>query len=792
MKRILATMVAIAALTMVSCVKEQIVEPGTGVAGNDVITAFTEENLTKTTLDGNDTEGYEVIWTEGDKFYIGENKFTLIDGEGTTKGTFQGTLPTDGTYSVSYNEGNGNWPTFRIHSEDRIICGPMTATVTISDGKVSEPLKFRNEGGILRLTLKGTATVTEIIVYIGTKQYNFRCGGGVSLDNENGKVFYLPLPADTYGEPLLQFYTIDGLDIRKQMKYGKTLVIERSKITDISLSGINSTTPAGILPGVFSVAEGTQVHFSKGNLRYTVDSGKWSFFDRQYQSGPKYYRDGHDKEISLFTWGYSSQIPMDPSGNKCLDSVWEGEFDPHNDWGSQIGTWGTWRTLTAAEWQYLFKTRKDAEKKYGTATVCGVYGLIILPDEFEDPLTNGGSESFKPQLSGAPTNNIYASGGNWEAMEYAGAVFLPAAGGRRGEDTAFFGNYGFYWSSTAQKREKTSTPTPTYAFALSMGGSSINPNSPIQRSTGQSVRLVTGTYTVTFDLNGESGTAPQSIKGILYGSHITKPINSPTSNKYAFTGWYKEPECTTPWDFTNNCVTANTTLYAGWTDELIPSKFSVAGNKQVYFSMGNLWADGSNALHFESEQWGFNSKYESGHVSHFTWSDSANGACGTSGSGNHLFCDESHKVSVNGSSPIYRALSKDEWTYLLNLDGNGRIMKLGMPTHTINVRYGNGTDMKTGIVIYPDNYIGEVLTPEQDYTEETFPEGCVFLPGAGWRNGNTVAFPGDNNGFYWSSSAQAGQPVKPYNLELTHTTVNISAPGSQNSGFTIRLVTNVE
>ena len=789
MKRILATMTTIAALTMVSCVKEQIVEPGTGVAGNDVITAFTEENLTKTTLDGNDTEGYEVIWTEGDKFYIGENKFTLIDGEGTTKGTFQGTLPTDGTYSVSYNEGNGNWPTFRIHSEDRIICGPMTATVTISDGKVSEPLKFRNEGGILRLTLKGTATVTEIIVYIGTKQYNFRCGGGVSLDNENGKVFYLPLPADTYGEPLLQFYTIDGLDIRKQMKYGKTLVIERSKITDISLSGINSTTPAGILSGKFSVAEGSQVHFSKGNLRYTVDSGKWSFFDRQYDCGPSDYEDGHDKEISLFTWGYNSTKSIIPDGSDSDNvSITPGDvLLLPQDWGSRIGETGTWRTLTSAEWKYLFKTRTDADKKYGLATVCGVKGLIILPDAFTDPMKNKGSEAFKPKVTRSWTSNVYTSGENWGAMEYAGAVFLPAAGYRQVADISQHASAGYYWSSSSY-HDKYVDDSNVIEFD-EFGYFGLDHHG---RNYGSSVRLVTGEYTVTFDLNGVSGTAPQSIKGILYGSHITKPINSPTSNKYAFTGWYKEPECTTPWDFTNDCVTANTTIYAGWTGGLISGKFSVAGNKQVYFSMGNLWADGSNALHFESEQWGFNSKYESGHVSHFTWSDSANGACGTSGSGNHLFCDESHKVSVNGSSPIYRALSKDEWTYLLNLDGNGRIMKLGMPTHTINVRYGNGTDMKTGIVIYPDNYIGEVLTPEQDYTEETFPEGCVFLPGAGWRNGNTVAFPGDNNGFYWSSSAQAGQPVKPYNLELTHTTVNISAPGSQNSGFTIRLVTNVE
>ena len=35
----------------------------------------------------------------------------------------------------------------------------------------------------------------------------------------------------------------------------------------------------------------------------------------------------------------------------------------------------------------------------------------------------------------------------------------------------------------------------------------------------------------------------------------------------------------------------------------LPGKFSVSATKQVYFSKGNLYADGDKALHFEANQY---------------------------------------------------------------------------------------------------------------------------------------------------------------------------------------------
>ncbi|MDO4808606.1 MAG: BspA family leucine-rich repeat surface protein [Eubacteriales bacterium] len=73
------------------------------------------------------------------------------------------------------------------------------------------------------------------------------------------------------------------------------------------------------------------------------------------------------------------------------------------------------------------------------------------------------------------------------------------------------------------------------------------------------------TYTVTFDLNGATGTAPTTQK-IKDGEKVTKPAD-PTADGYTFGGWYKEATCTNAWDFANDTVTANTTLYAKWKPE---------------------------------------------------------------------------------------------------------------------------------------------------------------------------------------------------------------------------------
>ncbi|MDP4119749.1 MAG: leucine-rich repeat protein [Bacillota bacterium] len=66
--------------------------------------------------------------------------------------------------------------------------------------------------------------------------------------------------------------------------------------------------------------------------------------------------------------------------------------------------------------------------------------------------------------------------------------------------------------------------------------------------------------TITFNSNGGIAVANQT--GV-YNETITAPT-TPTRDGFTFTGWYKDSDCTTMWDFSKDVVIVDTTLYAGW------------------------------------------------------------------------------------------------------------------------------------------------------------------------------------------------------------------------------------
>ena len=69
---------------------------------------------------------------------------------------------------------------------------------------------------------------------------------------------------------------------------GNTVVFEKEYNSVDSVVFVEVTPPEqpeeddGMLPGAFSVAAYTKVHFSKGNLQYQASTQKWRFADNQY------------------------------------------------------------------------------------------------------------------------------------------------------------------------------------------------------------------------------------------------------------------------------------------------------------------------------------------------------------------------------------------------------------------------------------------------------------------------------------------------------------------------------
>lgn len=106
----------------------------------------------------------------------------------------------------------------------------------------------------------------------------------------------------------------------------------------------------------------------------------------------------------------------------------------------------------------------------------------------------------------------------------------------------------------------TLTVNTDYTWNNATGVLTLNP-SQITDNITISIAAQKRNYTVTFDANGH-GTAPA--EQTITAEGIASEPTAPEATGYTFGGWYKEPECTTAFDFATP-ITGNITLYAKWT-----------------------------------------------------------------------------------------------------------------------------------------------------------------------------------------------------------------------------------
>ena len=258
----------------------------------------------------------------------------------------------------------------------------------------------------------------------------------------------------------------------------------------------------GVLPGLFSVSETQQVHFSMGNLQYQASTDTWRFTEHQYDyigSDNSSISSSYSGWIDLFGWGtsgwnsgavcyqpwstsdsYSDYYPGGSSTNGLTGTYAEADWAWHNAISNGGNTAHQWRTLTNDEWIYLLRARPNASDKCGMGYIKGVCGLIILPDNWTLP---SGCSFISGFASGDDlgTNNNYPLS-QWSKMEANGAVFLPAASGRNGYEVSILGHYGSYWSSAPNNERRA---YHMYFYAGKLFATDCN-----YRSFGFSVRPV--------------------------------------------------------------------------------------------------------------------------------------------------------------------------------------------------------------------------------------------------------------------------------------------------------------
>ena len=235
--------------------------------------------------------------------------------------------------------------------------------------------------------------------------------------------------------------------------------------------------------GIFSVAADKHVSFSQGNLQYTQSTLTWQFASEQYEViGADNIQDSKLADrIDLFGWSANNNTAPFGVSTSTTAADYAGDFV---DWGVNTISGdapNTWRTLSADEWDYLISHRPHANDLHTKGSVEGAKGLIILPDNWLAQ-TGIALTPVADDANLAPGVNAFTAD-QWQQMEQAGAVFLPAAGVRVGlkevKDVAI---YGGYWSDTPNQEGNI--------LLQSFHVAPCNYTDYSYRSYGRSVRLV--------------------------------------------------------------------------------------------------------------------------------------------------------------------------------------------------------------------------------------------------------------------------------------------------------------
>lgn len=468
---------------------------------------------------GENGDKVDILWSKGDSFmlYAGESTdgqtFTIKGESGATTADFEGAAPGSAPYYAFYpSDGvtrNSEYEfTYTLPKEVEYETLPDHAGPMIGYSKDGSSAMFTAATPALYLSLTGDVKVSKVELtdkndakLDGTLTATFNVvndevtsitstvtGGtsskltvtmknGIQL-SETPVVFSFPIPVEVFNgdnsAEIVVTYEGGSKTITGGITGGAQLGVAYGKAAEIKAP----TAPDGALPGLFSVSDsGTpgdasddvKVYFSKGNLTYNVSTTAWAFYEHQYDCASAY----DANLISLFNWGYNAEKSIIPDGNN-RDNVGRnsGELTQTEDWGCTIGDGKTWRTLTIAEWQYLFNTRTMANggARFENLTSSGITvegvtfkGVVLFPDDFTD------QEDWKTKYT------------TWKALNDARLVFLPAAGYRNA--SSVFTGIVYYWSSSAYNM--------TTAYNLDFSSSNVNLVYNKLRKFGLSVRLIT-------------------------------------------------------------------------------------------------------------------------------------------------------------------------------------------------------------------------------------------------------------------------------------------------------------
>ena len=458
-----------------------------------------------------------IEWEEGDAVWVisagapvgmleyNGNSFVGIIGPGNEIGTdfsvtsgaplhfcYTGNIvPDETTYTIDISNQKDNMPV--------LSCGVSNETYP-SEGNVYTAT-MENKCALVKFTLD-TGTTDDIrISDMIVKAQLVVTGSGVDIlptNTRGSMVLNMPdsdKPTERWAVILPQAKVENANALVRQTVYEGAVDVPKANANDyipnatVTFSGATTAT----VEPYFSVGNGKIVNFASGNLQYKASGegsgfrfaeNQWDFvggtdpnnksYGNVYEGGVKSSNNNISSSyagwIDLFGWG---------TGNRptTIDQDYTHYFDFY-DWGNYVTTGGyTWFTLSKDEYEYLINNKTShavRENKIAPAKVHDVGGVVILPDFFD--MTGHSFTVINDQLNHMDSIilNVYTDDA-WEAMENAGAVFLPAAGSRGydneqitygNDEKKYYPNIGIfkgYWSSTDKGKNSSTSGFALYA-----------------------------------------------------------------------------------------------------------------------------------------------------------------------------------------------------------------------------------------------------------------------------------------------------------------------------------------
>lgn len=557
MKKLSTIIMALAlVLGMSQCKKQE--TPTNGNSGEKVYVTLNVSNSESLAVNVNDNGGRHAVapnlgviqFTNGDKLYVGNNGKYV--GQLTyNNGAFGGTLyyPTSGDYLHFYFLGNAELSEAlpeTIEEGTEIT----SRTISIADQSTNLPVLCYGHSTETYGSATNYSAVLEyqcaLVKFNLNKATDYKC---TLLNMPTEATISFATTAGDDFTPIAKTSTTDTIDLyREEGNTGVRWAILLPG-TNLRADGNVSGAPAGTLnanqfinsgislknpvfaapdaqyavknsAGVlkqFSVSSTKKVYFSRANLKCNAANPNqlvWGFHEYQYDECPGFYaitsNSGNtgttavpitsSNEMDRFSWGFHS--PTTISENDWVDGSRNLNWNDGTDWGCALRNtaYGNyWRTLTAAEWQYLLKSRSgnrflmvtwEQPHNYDLVTTNGIF---IAPDGY-----NGGSTSGYPWNKTGWTNVKSITRAEANELFEAGCVFLPALGYREGSyyyeynyhyDPSGCYMFGNYWTATGVTQQPNSTNTPQ-AKAFRFTEDAFNYAYSPQRHLGMCVRLV--------------------------------------------------------------------------------------------------------------------------------------------------------------------------------------------------------------------------------------------------------------------------------------------------------------